>query len=117
MEDGITIDAPTIAFDGPTAATTARELLSAMLNDPHSRSVVESELAAPPADAQKSPELALAGAVILGGLIIWMQTSIDIGINRHKDGTVDYSFRLRKKPSGEGTLRQVTKTVTGLIGL
>jgi hypothetical protein len=60
--------------DGPTAATTARELLNAMLDAPHSRSVVESELGAPPADAQKPLELALAGAVILCGLITWMQT-------------------------------------------
>ncbi len=116
-EDGITIDASAIAFEGPTAAPAARELLNAMLDDPHSRSAVESELATPPADAQKSPELALASAVILGALITWMQTSIDIGINRHKDGTVDYSFRLKKKSSGEGTIRQVTKTVASLVGL
>jgi len=116
-EDGRKIEASAIAFDGPAAARSARELLNTMLDDPDTRSVVESELVTPPADAQKSPELALAGAVILGGLITWIQTSIDISINRHKDGTVDYSFRLRKKSSGEGTIRQVANAVTSLIGL
>lgn len=78
---------------------------------------MEAELAKPPEDGQKSPEFALAGAVILGCLITWMQTNIDIGVNRHKDGTVDYSFKIRKKASGERLIRQVTKTVGNLIGI
>ena len=46
-----------------------------------------------------------------------MQTTMDIGINRHKDGTLDYSFRLKKKGSGDKLISNVTKTVSSLIGL
>jgi hypothetical protein len=112
--DGKKIDPASITFVSPGAA---RALLNAMLNDPDTQPLVEPELANPPSDTQKSPELALAGAVILGGLITWMQTAIDIGINRHKDGTRDYSFRLKKKASGDKLLSNLTKTVGSLIGL
>jgi hypothetical protein len=115
--DGKKVDSTSITFDGPRAARAARELLNAMLNDPDTQPQVVSELANPPSDAQKSPELALAGAIILGSLITWMQTTMDIGINRHKDGTLDYSFRLKKKGSGDKLISNVTKTISSLIGL
>jgi len=115
--DGKKVDSTSITFDGPKAARATRELLNAMLNDPDTQPLVESELENPPSDAQKSPELALAGAVILGGLITWMQTTIDIGINRQKDGTLDYSFRLKKKASGDKLVSNLAKTVSSLIGL
>jgi hypothetical protein len=114
---GKKIDSSSIDFDGPGAARAARGLLNAMLSDPETQLLVETELANPPSDAQKSPELALAGAVIMGGLVTWMQTSIDIGINRHKDGTLDYSFKLKKEATGEKLMDKIATTVSSLIGL
>jgi hypothetical protein len=69
----------------------------ALWQDPPTRLVVEPELPNPPSDVQKSPELALAGAVILGALISWLQTTIEIEMNRGKDGKLDFSFRLKKE--------------------
>ena len=62
--DGKKIDSTSITFDGPRASRVARELLNAILNDPDTQPLVESELANPPSDAQKSPELAQLSWVV-----------------------------------------------------
>ena len=70
----------------------------------------------PPADSQKSVELAIAGAVILGSLVAWLQTSIEIKVNR-KGGKLDFSFNIKKDATQGKTLHDIAKTVAGLIPL
>jgi hypothetical protein len=113
---GQKIDARAIAFEGPQAAQVARELLETLWEDPQVRSAVEVELANPPSDSQKSPELALAGAVILGALISWLQTMIEIEGSR-KDGKFDFSFKLKKRASGDKIVSAAARTVSRLIGV
>jgi hypothetical protein len=48
-------------------------------------------------------ELAIASAVILGSLIAWLQTSVEIQMHR-KDGKLDFSFKLKKDKTEGKTL-------------
>jgi len=114
--DGDIIDANSIIFEGPQAARAARELLMTLLEDPDARLAVEPVIENPPADSQKSPELAVAGAVILGALITWLQTAIEIEVNR-KDGKLDFNFKLKKKASNSNIISVTAKTVSRLIGV
>jgi hypothetical protein len=113
---GRQINPDSIVIEGPAAVQAARGILQALWNDPAHRAAVEPALTSPPADAQKSPELAVAGAVILGALISWLQTTIDIEVNR-KDGKLDFAFKLRKEPAANNVISATAKTVSHLIGL
>lgn len=59
-------------------------------------------------------ELAIASAVILGSLIAWLQTSVEIQMHR-KDGKLDFSFKLKKDKTEGKTLAAVATTVANLI--
>ena len=75
------------------------------------KEVAAESVANPPADSQKSVELAIASAVILGSLIAWLQTSVEIQMHR-KDGKLDFSFKLKKDKTEGKTLAAVATTRT-----
>jgi hypothetical protein len=92
----------------------ARHVLDLFLVDPETKDIAVEAVANPPADSQKSVELAVAGAVILGSLITWLQTSVEILIHR-KDGKLDFKFKLKKATTEGKTLANVAKNVGKLI--
>jgi hypothetical protein len=92
----------------------ARQVLEVLRTDPRTQTPVQEALAQPPSDSQKSVELAMAGAVILGALITWLQTSVEIQIAR-KEGKVDFDFKLKKESTDKSTLSEVAKTVARLV--
>jgi hypothetical protein len=85
-----------------------------LLQDPETRAVTEALIANPPDDEQRSIELAIAGAVILGGLITWLQTKLEIEVHR-KDGKTEFRFHLRKDPTKDSLLRNTAKQVGKLL--
>jgi hypothetical protein len=101
------------AADQPDPAS-ARHVLDLLLADPETKEAAAEAVANPPADSQKSVELAIAGAVILGSLIAWLQTSVEIQMHR-KDGKLGFSFKLKKEATKGKTLADVAKSVAKLI--
>jgi hypothetical protein len=101
------------AEDQPDPAV-ARHVLDLLLTDSETKGAAAEAVANPPADSQKSVELAIAGAVILGSLIAWLQTSVEIQMHR-KDGKLDFSFKLKKDATEGKTLVDVAKTVAKLL--
>jgi hypothetical protein len=101
------------AEDQPDPAT-ARHVLDLLLADCETKETTAEAVANPPVDSQKSVELAIAGAVILGSLIAWLQTSVEIQINR-KDGKLAFSFKLKKEATAGKTLTDVAQTIAKLI--
>ena len=95
-------------------AAAHRRVLDLLLADPATREAAREAVASPPADSQKSVELAAASAVILGSLIAWLQTSLEIQILR-KDGKVEFSFKLKKGATAGKTLADVARTVGKLM--
>lgn len=92
----------------------ARALLQLMLQDPETRAVVQPLIDHPPDDEQRSVELALAGAVILGGLVTWLQTKVEIDVER-KGGNTSFRFHLKKEPVGDSLIQSLAKQVAGLL--
>ena len=101
------------AEDQPDPAV-ARHVLDLLSTDSETRDAAAEAIANPPTDSQKSVELAIAAAVILGSLIAWLQTSVEIQMNR-KDGKLEFSFKLRKEATEGKTLADVAKTVAKLL--
>lgn len=94
----------------PDERSAARQLLAHFANDPATAEQTRIILADPPADEQLSVELAASAAVLLGALVGWLQTKIDIKIDR-KEGRTDFSFRITKSAAAPDTLGRVARTV------
>ncbi|GAA4097897.1 effector-associated constant component EACC1 [Actinomadura miaoliensis] len=92
----------------------ARRLLAHLARDPDTAERTRAVLADPPADEQMSVETAITGAVVLGALVAWLQTKVDIKISR-KDGRSQFEFRLTKNPTSPGALRDLAATVTRML--
>jgi hypothetical protein len=57
---------------------------------------------------------ALAAAAILGSLVTWMQTKVDLEVER--DGTkTKFRFRLRKEATSESLLTEMLSGVKALL--
>jgi hypothetical protein len=91
-----------------------RHILDLLLTDSETKEAAAEAVANPPTDSQKSVELAIAGAVILGSLTAWLQTSVEVQMHR-KGGKLDFSFRLKKGATGGKTLADVAEIVAKLI--
>lgn len=112
-ESGANPPAEILPDDG-THAAQARALLELMLQDPETSPVVSELIDHPPDDEQRSVELALAGAVILGGLVTWLQTKVEIDIHR-KGGKTEFRFHMRKDTASNSLIQTIAKQVVGLL--
>jgi hypothetical protein len=97
------------------AVEAGRKLLGHALLDPDTERPAAEIVTDPPSDDQMSVELAVAAAVVLGALIAWLQTKIDIRVSR-KDGKSEFEFRATKAATQPALLRQVAETVAGILG-
>jgi hypothetical protein len=114
LEEGGANPPVDILPDEGTHAAQARALLELILRDPETSSVVRELVDHPPDDEQRSVELALAGAVILGGLVTWLQTKIEIDVHR-KEGKTDFRFHMRKDTGSNSLIETIAKQVVGLL--
>lgn len=104
-----------VVADEAAAAKQGRVLLQLFWEDESLRPTVEELIAHPPSDSQKAVvELALATAVILGGLISWLQTKIEIDVVR-KDGKTDFRFKLRKEKTSDDLIKKVIDPVKKIV--
>lgn len=108
------VDPESVFVEDQPDPAAARQILELLLTDSETKEAAAEAVANPPADSQKSVELAIAGAVILGSLMAWLQTSIEIQMHR-KDGKLDFSFKVKKNATEGKTLADVAKTVSKLI--
>jgi hypothetical protein len=92
----------------------ARHLLTLLMTDADTKDVANGSVENPPTASQKSVELAIGGAVILGSLVAWLQTAIEIEILR-KDGKSEFTFRMKKDATKGKTLTDIAKTIAKLI--
>jgi CHAT domain len=88
----------------------ARETLALLLNDPAIAAKVLVLVEDEPADSQLSVELAASGAIVLGVLITWLQTKVDLKVRR-KGGSVDFEFNMRKDAASSKLITMVADAV------
>jgi|MudIll2142460700_1097286.scaffolds.fasta_scaffold268427_1 hypothetical protein len=96
------------------AVVQARVLLQLLWEDETLRPRVEALIVHPPEHTQRSVELALATAIILGGLISWLQTKIEIEIVR-KEGKTDFRFHLIKDKTSNKIIGEVVKPISKVV--
>src|SRR5688572_10520770 len=95
-------------------ASAARRMLDHALHDGDTAEATGRILADPPADEQLSVEAAVTAAVVLGALVAWLQTKVDIRVSR-KDGRTEFEFKLAKAATGPATIRRLAEVVAGLL--
>ena len=92
----------------------ARTLLGLLLQDAATRPAAEALVRDPPDDAQRSPEVIVAAAVVLGALIGWLQTQVEIYVSL-KGGEMDSRFNLKKEASDKDVISQVAGAISSLL--
>lgn len=100
--------------DDDTLAAQGRQILDFMLQDQTTRPIAEKLVAAPPDETQMSAELAIAGAVILGTLITWLQTRVSLSLER-KDGKTNIKLAISKSATGSPIIKEVARSVRALL--
>ena len=108
------VDTAEILPDDAAAVVVGRDLLKLLLEDEQLRLRVEELIADPPAETQMSVELALAGAVVLGTLITWLQTKVDLRVSR-KDGKIEFEIKLHKDATEASVIKDVVQSVKTLL--
>jgi hypothetical protein len=96
------------------AAAIGRRLLTALAKDEELRPRIDELIDHPPQDEQMSVEAAIAGAVVLGMVVSWIQTKVKIHYS-HKNGKAQFEFDLEKRPGSTSLLNIVVKSVGGLF--
>ena len=103
-----------ILSDQALAGVRARSLLAFFLEDETTRAQAEQLLRNPTVPSQRSIELAIGGAVVIGALITWLQTRIEIEVER-KDGETNFRFSAKKEAAGESLIKDTVKIVGQLL--
>lgn len=114
-ENSAQLEAAQIIPEDEENPALGRGALELLLNDEAARPKAEQLLANPPREEQMSVELALAGAVILGALIAWLQTRIKLKVDR-KGGKTEFEFELEKDKTDPETIKDVAKEIITLLG-
>lgn len=114
-ENSAQLDAAQIIPEDEENPALSRGVLELLLNDEAARSKAEQLLANPPKEEQMSVTLAIAGAVILGVLITWLQTKIELEVNR-KGGKTEVKFKMQKDKTDPETIKEVAKAIISLLG-
>ncbi|HZO71411.1 MAG TPA: hypothetical protein VFB60_04360 [Ktedonobacteraceae bacterium] len=114
-ENTAQLDAAQIIPEDEENPALSRGVLELLLNDELAKPKAEELLANPPEEEQMSVVLALAGAIILGTLITWLQTKIKLKVNR-KDGKTDIEFEMEKDKTDPETIKEVAKAIITLLG-
>lgn len=109
-----TVDHERLFSENEPDPEVARHLLNLLMTDVDTKNIANGSVENPLAASQKSVELAIGGAVILGALVAWLQTAIEINI-LYKDGKSAFTFRLKKDATKGSTLADLAKTVGKLI--
>ncbi|MFE7113880.1 hypothetical protein ACFU99_00415 [Streptomyces sp. NPDC057654] len=111
---GRSSEAAAAALEGVHDPAAARRLLAELSQDAETAQLTAAVLADPPTDEQMSVEHAVAAAVLLGALVSWLQTKVDIEIKR-TEGKTEFRFRLTKQPASAGLLRDLARLVSRIL--
>jgi hypothetical protein len=116
-EAGISIDPDRILPDAGSAEGPAQDALRLLLEDPETAAIAQPLIEAPPAFDQRVIETAAGAAIVLGALVTWLQTKLEIEVSRGKSGKVNFRFAMAKNPSDQATVKTVTASVVRLLGI
>jgi hypothetical protein len=108
------LSAEDISLDDRQAEALGPAILDVLGKDEAIRPKVEELTTDLPEDAQMSVELALAGAVILGAVITWLQTKVEITVTK-KNGKSEFYFKLNKDATDASLIKDVANSLVMLL--
>lgn len=91
----------------------ARRVLAALMEDPVTADTARAVMVEPPSDTRLGAELAVPAVVVLAGVVAWLQTKVDVRIQR-KDGKTEFDFRVVKEAASSGVLKELAVAVLRL---
>jgi hypothetical protein len=97
------------------SARACRQLLRVMTEEDSTRSFAHQVLSDPPRDEQLGAELALASAVLLSGLVIWLQLKIHVNIRR-QDGVTSFDLEITKDAVEKDATRSLVSVIGRILG-
>jgi hypothetical protein len=92
------------------AARAARQIIMLLYQDPALRGRIDALIADPPRDEQMTVELAIAGAIVLGLVVSWLQTNVDISYS-DKDGKKDFQIHIKKSAAKPELIKDIAGQV------
>ncbi|MDH6145034.1 MULTISPECIES: hypothetical protein [Kitasatospora] len=109
-------EVPATLVPGDAAGySAARRLLVTLADEPAYADSVAAVLAEPPTDSRLSADMAVSGVVVLGAVIAWLQTKVEIRFKR-AGGKTEFEFRVRKEAADGTTLRDLASVVSRMLG-
>lgn len=105
---------PNSLVDEANAEATGRKLLNVLAEEPATWDRARDLIAEPPEDLQRSIAAAAAAAVVVGALISWLQTEVDIEVTREGSQT-NFRFHMRKDRSDSKLIGDVVATVRRIL--
>jgi hypothetical protein len=110
------LDTAVIVPDNADMKTVGRGLLGLLLEDKDINATTQDLIDHPPEAEQMSVELAIAGVVILGALITWLQTKVKLKVHR-RDGRTEFEIEINKDVTDASTLKEMAKAIVSLLTL
>ena len=95
---------PSVALE-----TYVRDVLDLLANDDETTPVVREALDELPEETQMFVD-PITAAVVLGALVAFLQTKVDLKISR-KDGKTEFEFAVRKKPTSDRLVSRVIEAI------
>ncbi len=96
--------------ESPEAAQAARQIITLLYQDPALQGKIDALLADPPRDEQMTVELAIAGAIVLGLVVSWLQTNVDISYS-NKDGKKSFQLNIKKNAAKPALIKDIAGQV------
>ncbi len=100
-----------IVPDDADAAALGRDLLALLIHDDVAGDAAQSLVAEPPDDSQMALPLAIGAAVVLGLLVTWLQTKVDIEVT-HEHGETKWRIAVHKDATDPAVIKDVVSTVS-----
>jgi hypothetical protein len=100
------------------AIDVGRRVLAMLVQDEDTRRQIAEVLADPPADNRLAVGEIIAVAAVLGALLGWLQTKVDLKIRRkisRPDGTHNIEFEIHKQAANNGLLTSLANIVASLF--
>jgi hypothetical protein len=104
----------TFSREEASAIDAARRLLQLTLEDPATEPTAQETLLSPPEDQQMALDAVIAVTALLGLLVTWLQTKLEIRVSK-KDGKTEVEFHVAKEAADSSTISEVVQAVKAVI--
>lgn len=96
------------------AIAAGRFLIEGLAEEPATAVIVAAILDDPPHDNRLILDSVVASAAVLGAVITWLQTRVDLTVRR-KDGKTEVEFKVQKRQASDSLLKALADTLRSML--